>query len=920
MTLRCLFLLFVFYSTTLFGYQDDEIILDTIEAIVNNKELSNKIKHKKILDYLNNTNLGLSETKVGFFYYSTGKLFYSARQYESAVIFTEDAIDILKKHTDTELLLLKTSLSNLGIMTRKLNVFSKSIDAYKEILKLPGRDLFHGKAYRELARFYFEAGDYERANTYIEKAIEIQSNLSNTKDLYLAQTDKVNFSLTINPQLFKESILRDLKIADSLLEKLTNKKKVLQYKITTNLFKGYLYYKNKEYSISKKYYEEALALSIKRQDHNRIYRIQNNLGLVYFRLKDYSTTYKTYQKILSNADVPIVIESDVHNNLGDYYMALNDFTNAEKMYLKSVKILLDSTGEIPSLNEISTYPNKSSLQDLLEQTADFYIKKYELTQDTSALQKALQHIKLVDGLIDIIRLENKNVKSKLYWRTKGKALYLKGIKVAHLLNNKADAFYFIEKSKVLLLLEGITDEKARQLSGIPDELQNTLFQFKTDISTIQEELLYAETENKDSLKDVLFTAKRRQSLFKDSLYIAYPDYARLRKAIKIIDEKDTSDKILNEKSAVVSYVLYDDEGYGFVRTNNQSHLFRIEQPKQLTALLNTIEQKVKTAFYTEDDFKSFNQLSKKAYGLLFEDIEPFLEGKTELIIVPDESMAKFPFEVLQKTINDKDPLHPHYLLFDTNISYALSISHLNALHDTKADHTERFLGIAPIDFKNVDLVSLPYSEHETREINNLFSGKLLLKENATKEASIQDIHNHAIIHIASHSNYDGIDNSWLWFYDDKLTLAELYGIKNNAELVVLNACKTLQGNEVLGEGVMSISRGFFASGSKSVVASLWNSNDNSSKKVTSSFYQNLKNKLSKDEALSLAKKEYLNTHQGSELSPYYWASITITGDKMPLTPEIFQSKHNYFLYIIIGLCILLVILLIYFRNSSLNKD
>jgi len=133
-----------------------------------------------------------------------------------------------------------------------------------------------------------------------------------------------------------------------------------------------------------------------------------------------------------------------------------------------------------------------------------------------------------------------------------------------------------------------------------------------------------------------------------------------------------------------------------------------------------------------------------------------------------------------------------------------------------------------------------------------------------------------------------------------------------AELVVLSACKTSQGEHKKGEGIMSIARSFTNSGAKSVISSLWDINQQSTNKITNSFYNNLKNGQSKTEALREAKTRYIkNNANTSEASPYYWSSIILNGNSKPIF-----NKLNFIDYIKYISILILVLSIIYF---VLNK-
>ena len=900
-----------FYSTTVFGFQERKVISDIIE-IVAQKKVSAKEKEEQLITYLNSINHNFGESKIGFFYFVMGVEFDRNGLSESAIRFMEKSVKIKRKYKDSTPNILKKGLFNLGVLYNETNQKRKSIAAYQEILTIKGVDRYHGKAYRELALLHFGSGDVERILNYLEKAIQILNTTKDTKELYFAYSTRANFYRNIDLVKYKEQILADLKICDSLIPKIENEKKRLQYRSTINNSRGSFYSDIQEHQNAISFYKKALEQARSIKDTARILKFQNNLGLAFFKNKNYQKALRMYQHVLNNTERQNS-RAIAYNNLGDYYTYKKDYEKAEEMYLNAIHVFVNSKNKIPTLEELELTLEKFDAKDYLEQTADFYYKKYTLTQDTVALKKSLSMIKLVDGLIDMIRLENKEHKSKLYWRTQGKDLYMKGVRVSQLLNRPYDAFYFMEKSKVLLLLEEITDEQAKELGGIPDEIAYRDRYFKNQINTITRTLSNAKESEKDSIKNVLFLYKRKHALFKDSIYDQFPVYAQMRKNIHIVNPNTFSQEKLTDSTAVVSYILDDRDGYGLLITREKTALFPIENTKELLAYASDLKQKTTAPFFSEDDFTSFNTIAHKVYKMLFGNIENELKGKNRLIIIPDESIATLPFETLQREATNEDPLQPTYLLHDMNISYNFSVSHLVALQ--KPDHrsSKRFVGIAPVNFEQKHLISLPDTEEEVSKINTLFSGNLLLHEQATKERSIKNIENHAIVHIASHASYEENDGSWLWFHDDKLTFAELHSLQNSSDLVVLNACKTLQGNKVQGEGIMSLSRGFFASGAKSVVASLWNSNDRSSQEIITSFYEQLKNKRSKDEALSFAKRAYVRSHHGSETSPYYWASITITGDASPvnLNPK---SYLIYFIFLGVALAIILLI------NSGLLKS
>ena len=96
-----------------------------------------------------------------------------------------------------------------------------------------------------------------------------------------------------------------------------------------------------------------------------------------------------------------------------------------------------------------------------------------------------------------------------------------------------------------------------------------------------------------------------------------------------------------------------------------------------------------------------------------------------------------------------------------------------------------------------------------------------------------------------------------------------------ADLVTLSACQSALGELVTGEGMVGLSRAFFYAGAPSVVASLWNVNDEASAELMRHFYRGLRRGLTKAEALRQARLELRREPRYSH--PYFWAPFVLVG-------------------------------------------
>jgi CHAT domain-containing protein/tetratricopeptide (TPR) repeat protein len=110
-----------------------------------------------------------------------------------------------------------------------------------------------------------------------------------------------------------------------------------------------------------------------------------------------------------------------------------------------------------------------------------------------------------------------------------------------------------------------------------------------------------------------------------------------------------------------------------------------------------------------------------------------------------------------------------------------------------------------------------------------------------------------------------------------LRLHEIYNLKLNADLVVLSGCQTALGQEVRGEGLIGLTRGFMYAGAPRVVASLWNVNDQATANLMKLFYERmLKDGMRPAAALRAAQIAMWKTEPNAV--PYRWGAFILQGD------------------------------------------
>jgi CHAT domain-containing protein len=196
------------------------------------------------------------------------------------------------------------------------------------------------------------------------------------------------------------------------------------------------------------------------------------------------------------------------------------------------------------------------------------------------------------------------------------------------------------------------------------------------------------------------------------------------------------------------------------------------------------------------------------------------------------------------------------------------------------------------DFNREGFGRLAFSNEEAEFITGLAPRSSTLKATGF-EANRQLVANgelgqYRIVHFATHglinSEHPELSGLVLSLVDENgkpqdgfLRLSEIFNLRLPADLVVLSACQTALGKEIKGEGLIGLTRGFMYAGAESVVASLWQVDDEATARLMRYFYRGmLKENLRPAAALREAQIEMSRSSRWS--SPYYWAGFIIQGE------------------------------------------
>ena len=256
-----------------------------------------------------------------------------------------------------------------------------------------------------------------------------------------------------------------------------------------------------------------------------------------------------------------------------------------------------------------------------------------------------------------------------------------------------------------------------------------------------------------------------------------------------------------------------------------------------------------------------------------------VDGVDKIFIVPHDYLNYLPFAVLPVgNANKQKPMLDHF-----DLTYLATAAALGQPSNDLGD-TASLLAVAPANSR------LRYAPDEARSIQRIYEpNSTLLLGNAATESRFKSIaSDYRILHIATHSDFNRLNPMFSGLQlesdddnDGRLEVHEVLRLQLDADLVTLSACETGLGSGYFtdipaGDEFVGLTRAFLSVGTDSVMATLWEVDDESSVHLMTSFYQGLEDSgRSKPQSLSIAQQR-LRANKNYE-HPYYWAPFVLVG-------------------------------------------
>jgi CHAT domain-containing protein len=274
------------------------------------------------------------------------------------------------------------------------------------------------------------------------------------------------------------------------------------------------------------------------------------------------------------------------------------------------------------------------------------------------------------------------------------------------------------------------------------------------------------------------------------------------------------------------------------------------------------------AVLNERTSRDYLAASKRLHDAAFGPLLPHV-GTGLLTVVPHGALHNVPFASLHDGRN--------FLVQQRDVRLLPSASVLPFL--LRPADGSGLLVLGNPDLGNPQL-DLPGAEQEARLLQRRVRGtQVLLRREASETALRRLGPKFKEIHFAMHGKFDAQNAMASGLYmardaenDGILSVGELYDMQLNADLVVLSACETALGDVSHGDDMVGLTRGFLFAGTRSIVSSLWEVDDNATRDLMVAFYEQ-RGTHGKAGGLRQAQLAVMKKYP----HPYYWAAFQMSG-------------------------------------------
>lgn len=825
----------------------------------------------------------MAYTNLGFAYGSRGNWKKSLAYSDTALLIAEG----LKDQSG-----IYGAQNNRAHVYAEMGDFEKALFIQRKALNAAVEDKEYARAANNLGCFYIEIKDWENGIRYLDEALNVRRQLSDTL------TESI-FSTKLN-LVWAYSDMGETEKSDKLLNEIIKEAKT--------------YAPTFDNSVSLQIAYNYLARNARQSNH-----LQKALMFI-----------REAEQVSSNSIQTAASTQMIKSRV---LRAQNKTEEALWAVQKSYQILIP--GYKPK--SVSNCPDWRFMEAIAYTLTLFELQAKLL--ENLAIEKqqpelqlaALNILESADSAVTVSRLSYQSQLSRDMMAANAGALYDALINLHYKLyqQSQADsllerAFLYMEKNKALSVLENLNKMEAARFHDIPESLVAEERSIREDIAFYQLKLKADWLDEAPELKKQWLSERERLRNAQDSLLRIiedqFPRYHKTRIDLVMPDLKSVREKVLAPDETMIEYFQSDSAWYVLLADAETTHFLRLPAENLVADILTLHE-----ALRSKDP--AFASVSHRVYQKVFEPLQQYIKGK-KLVLIPDGPLSYIPFD--QFVTENGEGLKKSYLMESYRIRRLLSGSTALQYEGIQKAVGKRYgiMGMAPLFTSGAGSVrasgqygALSGAQKEIRVLEELFRGEFFRGHEATEEAFKRNCSSSGILHLATHTaiNDQFPTASHLLLKetereDGQLNVFEIYGQSIPAQLGFLSGCNTGFGKVQAGEGAVSLGHAFAYAGCPNIVMTLWPIKDDLAPDLVRVFYEGIKDGLDKAEALRQAKLYSLNSDE-LFAHPYYWSGFVYTGDRSPVERASFMWI-DYPWGLIIGLVVVIIAVGVWWRKKG----
>lgn len=671
---------------------------------------------------------------------------------------------------------------------------------------------------------------------------------------------------------------------------------------TTLKIKAEIYSERMQYTTAVSLFQKAITTRIRTDEYNQVSDDYTDLGNFYLqKMKDYRQAAACYEKTIeyaaksNNAEGMCkgyinLSEVATHSSRSDTYAA------SEKYYLKALQVYgIDNISFLnnPGLSRLYVISNIDLLLTLLNNKTELLLKMYKINNSKEYITACIETALVMDSAVAQARRLQTGEQSKLYWRNKTRAFFANALEACYVAGNMKMAFYFMEKSRAVLLNDKLNELNAsiHLPEAEANKEQGFLLHIITEKKILSEMNPHSPEYNRQQIK--FLQAKADLEQYARKLEQLYPLYFQYKYADDIPSLSSLQLLLSKNDNAFVHYFVQDTVMYMLAVEAGNARMIKVCGKDLNISGVNTFLKWCADKQQLNNNYTSFISLSHTLYKTFF---EPLHISRKRVMLCQDNFLL--PFEALSSDKEGKK-----FLVYDHIFSYVYSASYL--LKKTgNYPSAGNYIGFAPVSFQSY--LSVPDLKNAAQSLKNSAASYsdavLFANKKATKNNFLRHMANYSIVNVFSHALADtGNMEPVLYMQDSVINLSELQLLNKPAtQLVMLSACQTNVGRNATGEGIYSLARGFASAGIPAVCATLWKADEETVYLISKKFNEYIAGGMRKDEALQQAKLFYIQQGDKEKALPYFWANMVLIGNGEPVN-LLAQHSQAKWLLIIIGI-------------------